>query len=202
MVISWKEALWGSHMGLSYAPFLMHARWYLENSFFLHSCNFNILLRSKVKGFFFSFLQPHLWHIKIPRPGVESELQLHPTPQPQQHKILAVSATYAAAYSITRYLNHWAMPGIELTFSRGQQQLLNPLSHNRNSLKDVNTDFKISCDFSIGPLGWAHCYQAPGFFLCPLKLKLSGYLTFSLTSQSLSGLRAMMSVPSYPLHPA
>ena len=62
------------------------------------------------------------------------------------------------------------MPGIELTFSRGQQQLFNPLSHNRNSLKDVNTDFKISCDFSIGPLGWAHCYQAPGFF--PLSFEI------------------------------
>ena len=33
---------------------------------------------------FFYFLQPHLWHVEVPRLKVESELQLRPTPQPQE----------------------------------------------------------------------------------------------------------------------
>ena len=34
------------------------------------------------------FLRPHLWHRDVPRLGVELELQVRPTPQPQQRRIL------------------------------------------------------------------------------------------------------------------
>ena len=37
--------------------------------------------------------------------GVKSELQLKPTPQPQQHSIQAASATYMAAWSTTLFIN-------------------------------------------------------------------------------------------------
>ena len=59
----------------------------------------------------FFFLGPHLWHIEVPRPGVESELQ--PTPQPQQRQTQAASATYTTAHGNTKSLTHWARPGIE-----------------------------------------------------------------------------------------
>ena len=36
---------------------------------------------------FFIFLGPHPQHMEVPRLGVESELPLPPTPQPQQHQI-------------------------------------------------------------------------------------------------------------------
>ena len=38
-------------------------------------------------------------------------------PQPQQHQIRAVSATYITAHSNTGSLTHWARPGIELATS-------------------------------------------------------------------------------------
>ena len=41
-----------------------------------------------------TLLQLHLQHMQVPRPGVESELQLKPTPQPQQHGIQAAYVTY------------------------------------------------------------------------------------------------------------
>ena len=37
--------------------------------------------------FFFAFLGLHLWHMEAPTLWVESELQLEPTPQPQQCRI-------------------------------------------------------------------------------------------------------------------
>ena len=33
------------------------------------------------------FLGMHLRHMEVPRPGLTLELQLRPTPQPQQHQI-------------------------------------------------------------------------------------------------------------------
>ena len=54
-----------------------------------------------------------LWHMEVPRLGVESELQLWPTPQPQQGQFRATSAAYITDHSNTRSLTHWAVPGIE-----------------------------------------------------------------------------------------
>uniref|UniRef100_A0A8D1FIL3 Transmembrane protein 237 n=1 Tax=Sus scrofa TaxID=9823 RepID=A0A8D1FIL3_PIG len=43
--------------------------------------------------FFFSFLGLPPWHMEVPRPGVQSELE------PEQHQIRAASATYATAHT-------------------------------------------------------------------------------------------------------
>ena len=51
--------------------------------------------------------------MEVSGPGFESELQLKPAPQPQQHQIQAPSANYAAAYGNTGSLTHWVRPGIE-----------------------------------------------------------------------------------------
>ena len=56
--------------------------------------------------FFFFFLGPHLRHMEVARLGVESELQLEPTPQLQRHRIPAASVTHAEAYSYARPLRH------------------------------------------------------------------------------------------------
>ena len=37
---------------------------------------------------FFFFFKATLWHIENPRPGVESNPQLQPMPQPQPHQML------------------------------------------------------------------------------------------------------------------
>ena len=50
------------------------------------------------------------------------------------HQIPTTSATYITAYSNTRSLSHWARPGIKPTSSWIPCQVLNPLSHNGNSL--------------------------------------------------------------------
>ena len=55
---------------------------------------------------FFFFLRLHLWHMEVPRLGVQLELQLRPLPQPQQYWIQAISATYTTAYSNARSLTH------------------------------------------------------------------------------------------------
>ena len=77
-------------------------------------------------GFFWLvcfFLGPHLRHIEVPRLGVKSELQLQ-----------AASATYTTAHDNARSLTHWARPGIEPETSWTLCQVLNLMSHTRNSL--------------------------------------------------------------------
>ena len=51
------------------------------------------------------FLEPHPQHMEVPRLGVELELQLQPTLQPQQHRIRAISATYTTAQGTIRSFN-------------------------------------------------------------------------------------------------
>ena len=84
---------------------------------------------------FFFFLPFYLQHMEVPRLAVESELQLRlrPTPQPQQHRIPATSVTHTIACGNARSLTHWARPGIKPSSSQRQCQILNPMSHNRNS---------------------------------------------------------------------
>ena len=55
-----------------------------------------------------------------------------PIPQPQQHRIRATSATYAAACGNAGSLAHWARPGSELASSWRQHQVFNQLSHSGN----------------------------------------------------------------------
>ena len=55
---------------------------------------------------FFLFSGLHLWHIEVPRLGVEAEIQLLAYAQPQQHQIQAAFVTYATACSNTGSLTH------------------------------------------------------------------------------------------------
>ena len=48
-------------------------------------------------SFPFFFLWPYLQHMEVASLGIESELQLRPTPQLDQHRIRATSVTYATA---------------------------------------------------------------------------------------------------------
>ena len=64
--------------------------------------------------FFFCFLGPHLWHIKVPRLGVESELQL------------SACATATAMWDPSHACN--------LHHSSWQCQILKPLSKTRNRI--------------------------------------------------------------------
>ena len=72
----------------------------------------------------------HLWPIKVPRLGVQLELQL---PQPQKCRIRAASVTYVAPCSNMGSLTHWARPGVQPVSSETLCRVLNPLSHNGNS---------------------------------------------------------------------
>ena len=60
---------------------------------------------------FFSFLGPHLWHMEVPRLGLNQNRSWQPRPQP--HRIWAASATYTEAHGNTGSLTHWVRPRIE-----------------------------------------------------------------------------------------
>ena len=112
---------------------------------------------NSLKSIYFLF-RLHLWHVEVPRLGVELELQ------PQHHQILAVSETYASACSNARSLTHWGGQGIEPTASQ-RHQVLNPLSHSRSSLKKSWwKDFLIDKYFSLSGhnewIGWL-IYTSP-----------------------------------------
>ena len=56
--------------------------------------------------FYFLFLQPHLWHMEVPRLEVELELQLLAYAKAAAHQIRAISVTYATACGSTKSLAH------------------------------------------------------------------------------------------------
>ena len=90
--------------------------------------------RNYMRKFFFPFfLWPWLQYMGVPGLGVESELQLWPTPQPRQYQIWAASVTYTAACSNNESLIQWARPGIEPASSWSLYQVLISPSHNGNS---------------------------------------------------------------------
>ena len=69
--------------------------------FYFFSCDLAVILNG-FKSYFFCGGGPHLWHMEVPRLGVEWELQL-----------LAYTTAHGNAGSFT----HWVTPGIESTFS-------------------------------------------------------------------------------------
>ena len=71
-----------------------------------------------------------------------------PIPQPWQHQIWGTSVTFAAACSNARSLTHWARPGIKPASSQTLCWVLNPLSHNENSLRQFSNPF--SCAYGQG----------------------------------------------------
>ena len=66
---------------------------------------------------FLLFLWLRLWCMDVPRPGVESEWQLKPMPQPRQNQIWATSVTYTTACGRTGSLIHWVRTGTKPTSS-------------------------------------------------------------------------------------
>jgi len=81
------------------------------NAYF-HGCSCNSGFISKIFYFlnFPFFLLLHLWHMEVPRLGVELGLQL----QAYATQIQSVSATYAAACGNAGSLTHWARQGSNL----------------------------------------------------------------------------------------
>ena len=67
--------------------------------------------------FFFVFLGPHLWHMEVPRQGLNQSRSGRPMPQPQQLRKRAAFVTYTIAHSNTGSLTHRARPGIRLVSS-------------------------------------------------------------------------------------
>ena len=99
--------------------------------------------------FFFKWLYP--WHMEVPRPEVKPELQLQPTPQPQQYWFQATSATYITAVATPDPLTHCMGKGIKpapLQQPSCCSQVLNPLHHSRNSSYS-NKVVIISCSWLI-----------------------------------------------------
>ena len=89
--------------------------------------------------YFIVSLGPHPWHMDVPRLRAESELQLPAYTTATAlggggGGIRAMFATYTAADSNTGSLTHWSRPGIRTRILLDTSWVLNPLSHNRNSL--------------------------------------------------------------------
>ena len=74
------------------------------------------LLASLASLSLFFILGPQLRHMEVPQ-GSNWSCSCRPTPQPQQHWILAPWATYAAACGNARSLTHGARPGSKPTSS-------------------------------------------------------------------------------------
>ena len=67
---------------------------------------------------FFAFLGPHLWHMEVPRLGVESELQLPAyTAATATSDLSCVCDLHHTAHSNGKSLTQWARPGIKPVFS-------------------------------------------------------------------------------------
>ena len=60
-------------------------------------------------------LQPHQWHMEVPRLGFNQSCNCWPTPQPQQHRIWAASAIYTSAHGNSGSLTKWVRPAVEPT---------------------------------------------------------------------------------------
>ena len=73
----------------------------------------------------FCLFRAALWHMEVPRLGVEWELRCQPTPQPQQCQIWATWVTYTTTHSNTGSLTHWAAPGIKPMSSWIQVRFVN-----------------------------------------------------------------------------
>ena len=87
----------------------------------------------------------------VPRPGVESELQLPAYTTAKATSDPTAFVTYMAAWGNTWSLTHWARPGIEPESSQRQCHVLNPLSHNGNSREYLENIF---LPYSFSPAWW------------------------------------------------
>ena len=77
----------------------------------------SLLIHSSIKIMCFFcfcfFFQLHLWHMEVPRLGVESELQLPTYTTATAMPDRALTVNYMAALGNAGSLTHWARPGIK-----------------------------------------------------------------------------------------
>ena len=108
----------------------------LRNQWMLFCCHLIFLLFSFFL-FLFLFLffsYCHLQHMKVPRHRSNWGFCCQPMPQPQQHRIQAVSVTYTTALGNTIFLTALSEARDRTCILMYPSRVLNPLSHNRNSL--------------------------------------------------------------------
>ena len=84
--------------------------------------------------FFFFFRATCMAFGNFQARGRIGAVSCQPTPQAQQHQIRATSVTCTTACSNAESSTHWTRPGIKPASLQRLHQVLNPLSHNRNSL--------------------------------------------------------------------
>ena len=88
-------------------------------------------------GFLSSVSRGYVWHMEVPGPGVESELQLQDYTTATVMWDLSCICDLAAVCGNARSLIHWVRPRIKPTFSQTLCWFLNLLSRNVNSQEDV-----------------------------------------------------------------
>ena len=109
----------------------------------LESCSNTLILGTRVLRCwllsFFLLFRPYLEHMEVPRPRAESQLQLpaHTTARAWPW----FWATDPIACGNARLLMQWASPGIEPASSQTLCQVLNSLSHSRNSSQLLSLQF-------------------------------------------------------------
>ena len=101
---------------------------YTKNNL-LFICNSNLVACFLFFVVLFIFMATPAEICKSLGQGSNQSRSCWPTPRPQQHQIQAASSTYAIGSS-----THWVRPGILTCIFVDAGQVLNLLSHNRNSL--------------------------------------------------------------------
>ena len=86
---------------------------YFKRIKYLLFFNFLILLLLLLLFLSFDFLVPYLQHMKVPRLGVKSKLQLPAYTIAKAMQIWATSVTYTTVHGNAGSLTHWARPGIK-----------------------------------------------------------------------------------------
>ena len=129
--------------------------------------------------FFFFFFKVHQGHREVPR--LENQISCQPTLQPQQCWIPAMSGTYSTAQGNAGSSTHWMRPGNP--HPHRHCRVLNPLSHNGNSLKGTSW---LSCQYFGILLLWRkrHMITCRIFFhFCKVTVKaLSDWSSYILAS--------------------
>ena len=107
-----------------------------SSEFFFSFCFIYLFIYS------FCFLGLHLWHMEVPRLGLNQSCSCWPVPQPQQRRIRATPVTYTAVHRDARSLTHWARLGIEPTSSWILVRTINHRS-TRGTPPPVNFSFQL-----------------------------------------------------------
>ena len=126
-------------------------RWLPPGQPWVDGLSFQTFWRLHTILFFFFFFSgpPQLWHMEVPRLGVESDLQLlvYITATAMGGGFWAMSATYTTAHGNPRSLTHWVRPGIKpatswilVGFITTEPQWELPAHHSCSELVKTNSD--------------------------------------------------------------